>query len=85
MTVQAANRVAKVDRQCSRCRAVIPVGSRYWFYREPALTSYEARHAGRYPARRVCLECLTARNNDALIERAEDDYVDRAAWKAHHT
>ena len=81
MSATAPNRIAGSDRRCI-CGAKIAAGDKYYLYRERALTSHEAIHAGPYPTRRLCLACIDERNNETLIARAEDDYADRAGWKA---
>lgn len=53
---------AKSDRKCIKCGALIQAGRTYYGYRERALTSHEAQHAGTmYPKRHVCSPCAEKR------------------------
>ena len=49
---------AKTERQCGACKGKIAKGAAYYGYRERALSSHEACHAGtQYPKRYRCLPC----------------------------
>jgi hypothetical protein len=57
--------IAKSDRACFRCRETIPAGTGFYAFKERALSSYEALHAGRYPERKCCCACAAKRATDA--------------------
>ena len=67
MSAAANMKRAKADRQCGGCDAVIPKGSVYFTFRERALSSYEACHAGRYPERKRCPSCWAKRGGAAQL------------------
>lgn len=53
--------LAKRDCRCFACRGIIPAGSGFYAFRERALSSREACHAGAYPMRYVCCACAADR------------------------
>lgn len=55
------NATAKRDLKCPACSALIRKGERLLMYRERALSSHEACHAGRYPMRKRCAACAQKR------------------------
>ena len=55
---RAKRYLAKSARTCICCHKTIPAGTEYYGYRERALTYHEACHAGRYPLRHMCPDCV---------------------------
>lgn len=51
------NATALRDTTCHRCKTPIAKGARCAMFRERALSSHEAMHAGLYPMRRWCADC----------------------------
>jgi len=52
------NATAIRDTKCQRCSRLIVKGERCAIFRERAISSHEASHAGSlYPKRRWCIDC----------------------------
>lgn len=51
------NATAKRDFKCAVCSAAIKKGDRVAMFRERAISSHEACHAGMYPMRTRCAKC----------------------------
>lgn len=58
MATRTLNRVMVKEGHCTSCNKLLPVGTKVCVFRERALSSHEAMHAGTmYPKRRWCATC----------------------------